>query len=203
MIFFSYFCVIAEHFFKFKFYIMKLIQLFFVAVLCSFLFACEDDTPTPSDNTNDTTVTNHQLVGTWNLTAIEYQGTISSEAVGFPISVSSFTGTGVDMDLTIDFTENPNDYTTSGDYSVLISVESFGQIIEQTWANQGFIDDGTWAEANNVLTVTNAIGGEQSINIIELTDTNVTVTWDYADVTVLAGVTTTQNVEGTYTFMKQ
>ena len=181
----------------------KFTQLFFVAILCSFLFACEDDTPTPNDNTNDsTTVESHQLVGTWDLAAIEYEGTTTSEAAGFPASVTSFTGTGSDMNLTIEFAENPNDYTTSGDYSVIIAIESFGQIIEQTWTNQGFIDDGTWAEADNILTVTNS-GGEQSANIQELTDTQVVIEWEYSDVSVLAGVTTTQDVQGTYTFTKQ
>ncbi|MGB1205079.1 MAG: hypothetical protein ACPG5B_05500 [Chitinophagales bacterium] len=182
---------------------IRLTQLFFVAVLCSFLFACEDDTPTPDDNTNDTTtITSHELVGAWDLASIEYEGTITSEAPGFPASVTSFTGTGTDMSLMLDFSEDPNDYTSSGNYSVEVAVESFGQIITETWVNESFIGDGTWAEADNILTVTNS-GGEQTATIEELTDTQLIVAFGYSDVTVLAGVTTTQDVQGTYTFTKQ
>lgn len=112
----------------------------------------------------------NSLVGTWRLTSVDYTGTTSSAAGDI-----SYTGTGEDLDLTMVFTEDPNEVTVQGDYSILLETEFLGQTVSFTLTNQDFVSTGTWSLNGSTLTVTSQ-GQTSDLNVVDLNTADMTVT---------------------------
>ena len=144
---------------------MKISKFFLLLGVLSLIYSCSDD--------EASTGAGDSIVGKWKLTAIDYSGTSTTEVAGQSIT-AQFTGTGFDMDLDIEFTENPNDYNTSGDYSIHLISEVQGQTIEQDWTNQGFIGAGTWVQDGDIITVSTSGQPDQEATIVSIDNKNCT-----------------------------
>ncbi len=143
------------------------------------------------------------LVGTWAVTGIDYEGDSETVNQGTAIT-STFVGEGFDMDLVIEFTQNPNEFKTSGDYSIKLTTTSQGQTYETDVTNNGFINDGEWTKSGNEITVTSTLNQEeQTATILELTETTLRIAWEFSEVTQLQDGSVTVNTMGEYTFTKQ
>ncbi|HMQ49066.1 MAG TPA: lipocalin family protein [Saprospiraceae bacterium] len=175
---------------------MKILKLLLVIGVITFFASCTEDDNTPSGG----------LVGTWKVTAVDYSGTSTTSLPGFPTTTATFTGTGTDMDLTITFKENPNEYKTSGDYSINLVSTISGQSYNQVWTNQGFISDGVWERNGNELIITVNSTGETNTSVIEEeTDDKLVLSYGETktETDALSGAVIVTEVEGTYTFEKQ
>ncbi len=161
--------------------------------LAVIFFSCgdDDDDPQPTDG----------LAGTWAVTGIDYEGTTATEAGGTGI-IADFTGKGKNMDLTITFKENPDTFTSQGDYTIAMTIEADGQSVTQDYPFEGFLTDGTWALDGETITVTGP-SGPQLATITEQTSTTLKMEWDYVHDMSQQGVTVLMNIHGTYTFKRK
>lgn len=187
---------------------MKITKLPFLALALCFLFACskKEEMPTPKVNSPTTQQEvpkpNNELKGNWQVTDISYAGTSVTSMPGYEAS-ANFTGTGYDLTLTIKFDENPNNYTSNGDYSIRLTTNYNGQSIIQNWPNQSFIYGGIWSKQGNELTVTSQANGiPQKATILELTSTTLKMGYNTTQVTEQNGTRVSVVVAGTYTFKR-
>lgn len=172
---------------------MRFTKISLLALALCFLFACsKEEAPAPGN----------ELSGNWKAIDIRYAGTSTSTMDGFTFS-TNFTGTGYDQDLVINFDESPNTYTSSGDYSIELSMNANGQTITQHWTNQGFIDGGSWSREGNELTISSETSGPQACTILELTESTLRLGYNSTQTTQQNGMTVTATVAGTYTFERQ
>jgi hypothetical protein len=155
-------------------------------MLLCLVFACsKEDTPEPANGAG--------LKGNWKVTDIKYAGTSTTtiQGMSFP---STFTGTGYDMDLTLAFSEDPNTYTTTGDYSIELTSTFQGQNMTYNWTNQDFLGNGTWTLSGEELTIRSQGVDEQKTTILELTATTLKLGYDMTNTTQQDGATVTSNI---------
>lgn len=176
---------------KFTF-IMKSLKFAFLLVFIAFLSACgNDDENTPSGE---------GVIGSWKVTEIDYTGTTTASQQGAEFE-ADFTGEGVDMDLKINF-NNDMSYTTSGDYSIILTTSFFGQSIEQRYDAAGFVGAGTWSQDGNQIVITS--GTEtNTLTVLENSGNTLKVEWNHVEESVEQGTAQTLNINGTYTFERQ
>lgn len=172
---------------------MKILKFLFLATFISFFFACSND-----DNAEPTVA----LAGDWTVSEISYTGNTSTVVAGVPPVSGTFEGTGFDMDLKINFEEDPNNYTTSGDYSINLETTVSGQTYSSVWANQEFQGSGTWSKDGTVMTFTSADGQTSEAQIVEETDSKLKFTQTYNNTETQNGATVTHQVDATFTFVK-
>jgi hypothetical protein len=130
---------------------------------------------------------NEALVGTWRLESIDYSGTSSTTVQGTTFT-SVFVGEGYDLDVTVTFSEDPDTYTTDGDYSIRLTTTTQGQTVEQDFTFEGFLDDGTWERDGENVIITNG-DGDVFETIIVLTDGGNTMMMDVEETTIIASQT--------------
>lgn len=156
---------------------MKTIGKLCVALLfITSLVACSSD----DDGNNDTSAS---LVGTWSITAFDYEGATSFDFLGEPIS-TSFTGVGQNFDYDITFTENPNEYTAEGSYDIVLDFTVEGMTETETTSIENVESEGTWERNGNMLLL------DGSIIDIDV-DIPVAETMDMGEVTILELTETT------------
>ena len=175
---------------------MKIFKLLFLSVLVSTMVACSSDDDS-NDGGGDTT---GDLVATWVGETIDYTGTSVSEIDGFPDITTEFVGTGYDVDYTMTFSENPNEITSAGSYSIELVTTFEGQSTTQNVENLNWANIGEWSRTGDEVTVT--VGSDTStMTIVELTDTVLRI--NVVDVSVVEqqGITktATTNLNATYT----
>jgi len=175
---------------------MKFAKLFFITASVAFFFSCSEDTddvPSPSNS----------LIGSWALTEVEYEGTTTTTFDGQQTN-ATFTGTGYDMNFSIQFNENPNDYEADGTYSIRLetTIQGHSQPLTSEWENPGFIGTGSWEKNGDQLIVTSNNGDIQEATISELNANTLDIIWEFSQTTTESGATIVQDVNGTYTFQR-
>lgn len=171
---------------------MNFLRLPAIILLCLFLTCCsEDDEP---DSSADA------LLGTWSLTGLEYSGSSSTPGPS-GVLTTNFTGEGYDMDLTVEFSANPNTFTTAGDYGIRLEVEILGQSNTLELPNQSFFNGGSWSREDDKLTLTLQDNVEQEATILELNESTMRMSVDVSGMVVSVG--TIDEMEGTFIFTKQ
>lgn len=173
---------------------MKLVKPLLLLTLFVIGFACSND--------DDTSSSDSGIVGTWEVTEIDYSGTSATIVSGIE-TTATFTGTGINMDLVIIFSENPNNYTTAGDYDIQLMTTTGGQTFTSFVANENFISNGTWELNGDLLTVNQPDGSTVIATILSLTENEMVIAWSFMNEETQSGVTTIQDVDGTYTFTRQ
>lgn len=168
------------------------LKLFLFVLSISFFSSCTDNS-TPIDVSSD------DLLGIWNITDFNFEGTTSATLAGQTIT-STFVNTGRDYDFTVEFTSNPNTIASSGSYVSISTVTVAGQTFtEEVPVNSiSGLDSGTWSLNGNVITTT--VGGESSEMVIDQITSNLLVlkavveenqSAQGADITILGNLTLT------------
>ncbi|MDH7912421.1 lipocalin family protein [Winogradskyella sp. SYSU M77433] len=142
---------------------MKKLSLLFVAYLFVLTSCSSDDSDSSSNISGD-------ILGTWVGVDVDYYGDTVTEAGGQTVT-SDFVGEAYDVDYTLTFTENPNELVSEGSYSVELTTTTLGQTQVDNIENLEFLEDGTWTQEGNQLTITNN-GVSSQGTILELTDTS-------------------------------
>lgn len=150
---------------------MKFKTLFVVFLSVTF-FSCSSD----DDNSGEEEIS---IVGTWELTEMNYDGTTTIEFEGIPVPVS-IEGVGEDIDAQIVFEEDPNTVSSSG---TLTSVVTITVLTESTTEEfpidlSEFVTSGSWtiSEDESTLIVVDSEGTEQTFDINALTETTLDLT---------------------------
>ncbi len=173
---------------------MKLFKFIFLAIFISTFVACNSD--------DNATTPENSIVGEWTVTEIFYEGNTTTSVQGQQPVSGTFTGTGFDMDLKIDFAADPNDYTTSGNYSINLETIFAGQTFPSTWVNNEFQGSGSWTKDGSIMVFTSEAGEVSEAEIMEETSTLLMFKQNYNNVDVQNGATITHNIEATFTFEK-
>ena len=171
---------------------MNFLRLSAIALLCLFFTACSDDD-------EDTNISGDAFLGIWSLTELEYKGSSSTSTPSGPVT-TNYTGEGFDMDLTVEFSENPNTFTSEGDYGIKLNVETMGESSTAELANLNLLGNGSWKRDNNKVTFTQEGSVAEEATILELSDSTLTMSFDVSGLIPL-GVNV--DVDGTFSFTKQ
>ena len=139
----------------------KLITLLFVSAL---LFnSCSSD-----DDGSDTEPAS--ILGEWIATSINYDGTASGMFQGFPV-ISQIDGEGSNINLTVEFTEMPNQVEVDGSFDLETTITTLGVPQTTTTEDVDLFDEGegTWARSGDQLTIESE-GQATTATIVSLTD---------------------------------
>lgn len=173
-------------------------KLFFWPVLLAMavsFVACSED-----DNGNDPS--SDDLIGIWQMESLDYSGT-STTTFGGQSNTLNYVGEAYDIDLSITFGEDPNEYKTSGGYTIRLTYEFGGQTIEENVPIEGFLDNGTWERNGNTLTVVNGNGEPGEGTIVSVDANSLIMSSTEMETTTDQGVTTEVDVESIITFSRQ
>jgi hypothetical protein len=172
---------------------MKITKLLLICV-AALLFSCSDDD-------DDVKATVQGMIGEWNITDLDYNGTTTTSAQGMNIT-ANFTGTGKDMDLTTIFTASPNTVTTEGSYTIVLESTTLGQTTTNEVPFTEVFTDGTWTLEGNTLKVTGPNGTDEA-TIVEQTSTTLKFKVDVDETESGSGFTVKTVLHATYTFTKK
>ncbi len=166
----------------------KLSYLLFI-VSSFFLVSCEDEEGT-----------NPLVVGEWDLSALDYTYTTTSTAFGITISLTG-TGTGFDMNSSINFTSDPNEFNTSGTYSVELTYDTDTQSFTQNVENVPFDVNGTWElDGDNVILT---VDGESTVmNVISVAENEIVLGYRETDTYTENGATVEAEIDAEFTFTR-
>jgi hypothetical protein len=169
---------------------MKKIIILFSATLLFISCSTDDDGSTVDPNAQA-----QNLIGTWLLAEITQDGTVSTDVQGLPVS-GTITSFGKDIDAQIIFSENPDNYVTSGGYTDVITVNVLEQIFneEQNISIADILGQGSWSLDQGILTLTQS-SDVRAASVIELTTTSLKLEIEINEQAVLQGIT--GNIEST------
>lgn len=138
----------------------------FFAVLCFALSNCKKDESSLSS-----------LAGNWRMTDIHCNdGTSTFDFLGTPIT-NTYTFQGIDYDLVTTFSENPNEFSSTGSYTFRITTVFLGTPITEEHEVDAIAEVGEWfIEGDKLYQV---VGGDTTfLTIIELTDSELQLRLD-------------------------
>ncbi|GAA3582460.1 lipocalin family protein [Snuella lapsa] len=138
-----------------------LFKLVLVCVSVLFLSSCSNE------GNNDNNV--EDLLGTWNLTALTYDGETVSSFSGTSIT-TDFSGEGQNIDATIVFGDNPNAVNSQGAYDIAITYSVAGQESSQMISISEYQSEGTWSLKGNILTLVGELLSFSSPSDLDLVD---------------------------------
>lgn len=187
----------------------KLFKHFLILCVAVSFAACSTD----DDNSNNND-TSGELVGTWDLISLDYNGNTftSMDGQGFNID---FVGFAENIDYSLTFTENPNEFLAGGSYDINASSTFEGQTTTINESFDGVSSEGTWEQNGNILTVEGTLvdaGTTLPVNmdietaptvISELTDTTLVLTQEINQEQTANGVTITISVFAETTYTRQ
>ncbi|MEX0996666.1 MAG: lipocalin family protein [Flavobacteriaceae bacterium] len=170
---------------------MKNLSILLFAILLVFASCSSDD-----DNSNDQIDLTVDITGSWELTSLEYEGESTIEVENQTLTIS-FDGFGKDFDAQVNFTEDPNEVTSTGSYTLVLTTNFMGESITQEQFVD-FSDDsitGEWSIENGNQLVVVSNGETQTAEIISLNEskmvllTNESTTIDGVNVIISSEMT--------------
>lgn len=171
---------------------------FLIPLICTTLFfSCSEEEEVQPN------IDNENLVGTWELTGLEYFGNSSTTVMGFTTD-ADFTGEGRNFEVEVVISEDPNSFVSSGTYTVDLKTTTLGVTQEQTLNLLPFLLNGDWSIDGNIMTITNSIEGEpQEATLLELSETTMKMNHVYSSTTDIQGTLISQSTNATYTLTKK
>ena len=138
-------------------------KILLFAFAFSLLFISCSDNEDPSS-----TLTNSDIVGTWNVTAQTLDLNSIIDASGQTITFTT-TSYGKDFNMTYVFSENPNNVIVQGSFTSVITTSILGQTQTQEIPVNSVdnLSAGTWSLTNNLLTNVSTNGETSVGEIIE------------------------------------
>jgi len=152
---------------------MKFLKILLASILFITVTAC--------GNNDDVVVedTSSDLVGTWQLTSLDYSGTSTNTIDGIPIE-ATHAGFAKNIDYSISFSENPNLYDANGEYIIELTTIIDGEGSTLDIELFAFEADGTWSLNQRELTIIRD-NETEIISITNLNETTLTIVSDVSD----------------------
>lgn len=153
-------------------FIMKKFLLCLVFMSAMTLTSCSSD-----DDSDTTPETNSDLVGTWEITDLNYQGSSTTSFQGQEISLD-FSGQSISFqDAQVVFNAD-NTYESSGSATIEFTVETMGQSQTQELSTESGLETGTW-EINGQQLLLTPSGQDQQVSDIDVfTDSDLKISID-------------------------
>lgn len=177
---------------------MKTIKLSLLAIIFIAFSSCSKDDE-PDTNTS-------MMLGEWNLSTFNYQGTSDATYEGMNLS-TSYTGEAENVDFTLTFNDD-NTFKAQGKYDVRLIVEGITQVVSM----DNTASSGDWSVDGNVLntsTLFTQINGSPSqgesaskLIIKELTANRMVLTFDQESEISQSGLDYTISLNGEYVLTK-
>lgn len=174
---------------------MKLLKIAALCFCVVFIQSCgEDESIEPFESAD--------LVGTWNMTDFDTSGTISYTIEGVPIPVQ-IDGTGKDIDAFVEFTEDPNQFTSSGSYTIVLTTSGtgFAPEISETTVDQLF-SNGAWSLGQSKLVLSTVGEASQDLEVLTLTESELTLQFEETIDEVVDGVNAEGSIKFIFSFSK-
>ncbi|TDT38689.1 lipocalin-like protein [Maribacter spongiicola] len=170
---------------------MKKVFLLSIIALSLVFTSCSNDEDAVS-NANES-----EIIGTWNLTALETKdGKSNTDFDGNSIE-TTFSSVGKDFDTIITFSEDPQNVTSEGSYTTILTTTFMGESQSEEIEGDDFFQSDKWRLDGSTLYFVSADGEEIGLTITELTDSKMNLKYDLNDTVEVFGGTTT--VSATYT----
>jgi hypothetical protein len=119
-----------------------------------------------------------------------------------PTAISAiFSSFGKNMDAQLTLTENPNEFTSSGSYTSVITTDVLGQQTTQEVPINNFFGSGNWEINGNIFTATSN-GEESSAEILELTSSLLKMKATFIEEITQQGAIIKTNITVHYTLTK-
>ena len=138
----------------------------FIAKLCLFgilLFAVA------SCNKDENNINIDHMVGEWRMTDIHSDDGVSETVILGQTVNGTYTFHGSNYNTFTTFTENPNEFSSTGSYVVLTALTAQGQTQNSSVNVNAFPGTGTWSINGDKLTQ-NFLGTTSTYDILELSD---------------------------------
>ena len=130
--------------------------LFTLAIGLATLTSCESDLVNlPPNDSVGSGVTSGNLVGSWKMISLNYNGATVTTVQGVDVT-ADFVGQGSDYNYVMEFSEAPNNYSSTGTYDIALATTISGQTSVSNSDDLNAASNGTWDKNVNVLTFTNA-----------------------------------------------
>mgnify|MGYP001069225898 CR=1 FL=1 len=167
-----------------------------IIILGVVILGCDNE----DDNTAEQSNNQNQLIGNWVAQDMTFSGnpTLTIQGVSLPADVN---GEPYDIDLSLEFTENPNEYTTDGTFSVEVTVSALGFSETDNLENLSIIPDGIW-EINNQTITFSSIQESLDLKITELTLDTLTLSGVIEDTVDLEGTSNDVAIDVVFEFIK-
>ena len=174
---------------------MKKYFLLTLVTSCTFIFtSCSKD-----DDGVD--ATDSQIIGAWNLTALNVNdGRVEIITDGQSI-VSELEITGKDFDATVTFAEDPKTVTSEGTFNATVTTTTMGQTETEEQEGDDFFDNKAWSLNGSVLTIGTG-EEEQSFTITRLTDSRMDLRYVLDETETILGFTYSSKLTYTVTLSK-
>jgi len=150
-----------------------------------------------NDDDAVTTASEGEVIGTWNLTALETKdGQSITEFDGSSLE-TTFTSVGKDFDTVITFSEDPQNVVSEGSYTTILTTTFMGESQSEEIIGEDFFQSEKWRLDGNTLYFVSGEEKEIGLTITELTDSKMSLMYDLEDTVEVLGGTT--RVSATYT----
>ncbi len=178
---------------------MKTVKAIITICIVLVIFSCDNTESTPID----TNAQENDLVGTWSLTEIKQDGTVTTNVQGVPVN-ANYTSFGKNIDAQVTFSQNPNNFSSSGTFTSVITITLVGQATtrEVPIVIDDVLSQGTWQVDQGVITLSQN-NETQTVNITELTDTSLKFELELQQDVVIQGVNSTVQTLAKLSFLKQ
>jgi len=169
----------------------KIFLLSLIGVFALVFTSCSNDEDAVS-NANES-----EIIGTWNLTALETKdGKSDTDFDGNSIE-TTFSSVGKEFDTIVTFSEDPQNVTSEGSYTTILTTTFMGESQSEEIEGDDFFQSDKWRLDGSTLYFVSADGEEIGLTITELTDSKMNLKYDLNDTVEVFGGTTT--VSATYT----
>ncbi|NJN24966.1 MAG: hypothetical protein HC819_02770 [Cyclobacteriaceae bacterium] len=166
----------------------KILTLLSIAIL---VFSCSKDDEKPS-------IDETLLPGTWEILDLDYTGTTTTTAMGISVG-STFVGTIVENTVEINITSDPNEFTSSGSYTMDVKSTSMGQTVTTQIIVPYMIQDGNWTIEGDKFKVSDSGSAVEEATILQLDATTFILQIDSKTSAMVNGFSTVTDLHVKYT----
>ena len=106
------------------------------------------------------------------------------------------------MDYFVTFTANPNNVSSEGSYTVVMTTTTLGQSVTEEYPFEDVLLDGTWTLDGNTMTVTSQGEPPQEATVTEQSSTKMKIKQVVEETQTVSGITISIKLEAIYTLEK-
>ncbi|MEM8586165.1 MAG: hypothetical protein AAGF87_17965 [Bacteroidota bacterium] len=154
------------------------------------------------DDDSDTLSLADTLPGTWTISAINIEASTTTPVLGQPVEVASATTTLANSsDAQLTFTSNPNNYSSTGNLTVIITGEIGGVGLQPVTESFPAFGGGTWSASGDMMTFNENLGESLTLTAQEISSSLIVLVSQETETEMVGGVeeTTTTNSEIRFT----
>jgi hypothetical protein len=152
------------------------------------------------DEDDDVAQNQNLIVGNWQAVSGVQTGRTVTSGAGSSTELEFTTSLDNPEDYFLEFTENPNEVTPSGNFSLTTEYRLNGQPSTQVTPVALPFEPATYSISGSTLTAESANGERQEMTIVTLTETDLTLSGEYNITQTVMGFTVVQESDFTYVF---